>query len=146
MALAMVQPTEAHVMLAHPDDMHWLAKRAGLSLHAGLQGLKVVKNDRIVGMVGFDGQTRTSVAIHVAVDDPFVLRTLIRPAFGYAFYELGKVIAIAQVLSTNARSLKLVKGLGFREVCRGKDWVDHGVDMVIHEMKRGDCRWLKEKN
>ena len=131
-------------VLAVPEDMHWLAKRAGLSMHPGLQGLKVVRDGRIVGMVGFDGQTRTSVAIHVAIDDPLVLRALIRPAFGYAFYELGKVIAIAQVLSTNTRSLKLVKGLGFREVCRGKDWVDHGVDMIIHEMKRGECRWLKE--
>ena len=132
------------VSLAHPEELHWLAKRAGLTVHSGLQALKVMKGDRIVGMVGFDGQTRTSVAIHVAVDDPLVLRSLIRPAFGYAFYELGKVIALAQVLSTNARSLKLVKGLGFREVCRGKDWVDHGVDMVIHEMKRGECRWLRE--
>jgi RimJ/RimL family protein N-acetyltransferase len=140
------EPVPMRVTLAAPEDLHWLAKRAGLALHAGLQGLKAVRNGRIVGMVGFDGQTRTSVAMHVAVDDPLVLRSLIRPAFGYAFYELGKVIAIAQVLSTNARSLKMVKGLGFREVCRGKDWVDHGVDMVIHQMARRECRWLKERD
>ena len=111
---------------------------------------EVVKNgtipEKIVGMVGFDGWTASSVSMHIAIDDPMVLRRLIKPSFGVAFYEFGKEVVTVTVLSTNTRSLKLVKGLGFREVYRGKDWVDHGVDLVIHEMRRGECRWLKEKN
>jgi RimJ/RimL family protein N-acetyltransferase len=141
--LSLARAAAPLVVLADPSEHHWLAKRAGIGIGPGLQCLKVERQGRIVGMVGFDGQTRTSVAMHVAVDEPWALRALIKPAFGYAFYELGKRVAIAQVLGTNARSLKMVAGLGFREVCRGKDWVDHGVDMVIHEMRRADCKWLR---
>jgi RimJ/RimL family protein N-acetyltransferase len=132
---------------APPEHFRWLAARARLTIGTGFQALEVVKNgtvpEKILGMVGFDGWTATSVSLHVAVDDPRVLRRLIKPAFGVAFYEFGKEVITVTVLSTNERSLKLVKGLGFREVYRGKDWVDRGVDLVIHEMRRNECRWLE---
>lgn len=128
---------------AHPSHYPWIARRTRLNVGAGFFALEAVRGDTVVGMVGFDGWTATSVAMHVAVDEPHVLRRLIRPSFGVAFYEYGKEVAIAQVLGTNERSLRLVKGLGFREVYRGKDWVDHGVDLVLHEMRRGECRWIR---
>ena len=136
--------------VAPPEHYRWIAARARLNIGNGFMAYEVVKNgtvpERIVGMVGFDGWTASSVSMHIAIDDPMVLRRLIKPSFGVAFYEFGKEVVTVTVLSTNTRSLKLVKGLGFREVYRGKDWVDHGVDLVIHEMRRHECRWLKEKN
>lgn len=135
------------VRAAPPEHFRWLAGRAHLSINGPFQALEVVRNgtvpERIIGMVGFDGWTPNSVQMHVAVDDPYAIRRLLKPAFGIAFYEFGKEVVIVNVLSTNARSLRLVKGLGFREVYRGKDWVDRGVDMVIHEMRRNECRWLE---
>lgn len=131
------------VRSAHPDHYAWIARRTRLNIGPGFHALEAVRGDKIIGMVGFDGWTATSVAMHVAVDEPHVIRRLLRPSFGLAFYEYGKEVVIAQVLGTNVRSLRLVKGLGFREVFRGTDWVDHGVDMVLLEMRRGECRWLE---
>ena len=131
------------VRAAPPEHHPWIARRTRLTLSPGFMAIEAVEGDRILGMVGYDGWTTTSVAMHVALDDPRSILRLIRPAFGIAFYEYGKEVVIGQVLSTNARSLDLCKRLGFREVFRGKDWVDHGVDLVLHEMRRGECRWLR---
>ena len=128
---------------APPEHIRWLTARARLDPNPGLMALEAVRGDRIVGMVGFDGWTATSVAMHVALDEPIATRRLLKPSFGLVFYEYGKSVAIAKVLSTNKRSLDFTRALGFREVFRGKDYIDHGVDLVIHEMRRHECRWLE---
>jgi RimJ/RimL family protein N-acetyltransferase len=71
------------------------------------------------------------------------LRALVRPAFSYPFEELGKGVLLAMVSSANVRSLRLTVGVGFRETYRIRDGVLPGVDMVLFEMRRPDCRWLE---
>jgi RimJ/RimL family protein N-acetyltransferase len=125
-------------------DLTWLASRAGLSVHPSLEAIKATDTTgRIVGMVGFDGWTPGSVSFHVAVEYPAALRRLIRPAFNLAFVQLKRQVVLATVLSTNKRSLHLVEHLGFRRVCEIKDGWDVGAHLVIHEMRRHECRWLE---
>ena len=135
------------VQAAPESHYGWIAAKADLALSPGFRALEALDHEgAIVGMVGYDGWTKSAVSMHVALDHPMALRRLIRPAFGIAFYEFGKEVVVANVLSTNERSLRLVQKLGFREVYRGKDWIDRGVDLVLHEMRRRECRWLGEKN
>ena len=125
-------------------DLTWLASRAGITVHPGLEAIKATdKNGRIVGMVGFDGWTPASLSMHVAVEYPAALRHLIRPAFSLAFDRLQKHVVLATVLSTNKRSLILVRHLGFRETHTIIDGWSVGAHLVIHEMRRPECRWLE---
>jgi RimJ/RimL family protein N-acetyltransferase len=116
-------------------------------VHPDLHAIEAVDEDgRIVGMVGYDGWMPGAVCLHIAIEHPAALRRLLRPGFGVAFDPqprgVGKVAALATVLSTNERSLRLVRHLGFREVYRGRDWSGPGVDFVVHEMRREECRFL----
>jgi RimJ/RimL family protein N-acetyltransferase len=125
-------------------DLTWLASRAGITVHAGLEAIKATDTaGRIVGMVGFDGWTPNALCMHIALEYPGALRRLIRPGFDIAFNRLQKRLVIVTVLSTNKRSLALVRHLGFIETHRILDGWDVGAHLVIHEMRRHECRWLE---
>ena len=133
-----------HVRAALPEDHAWIAERANLVADSGFRAMKAVDEatGRIVAMVGYDGWMDNACCAHIALAYPGALRHVLKRAFTVPFRDLGVGIVIAKVLSTNAASLRLVRHLGFREVCRGRDWVRPGVDLVVHEMRREECRWV----
>jgi hypothetical protein len=47
--------------------------------------------------------------------------------------------------SNNTKSLKFNKKLGFVEVFRIEDGFDEGVDYVIQELRKENCRWINER-
>lgn len=131
------------VRAAPREHLPWLAQRARLNVSPVLRAIEVVDGDRILGMVGYDGWTPSACSAHIALEHPAALRHLLRPGFRVPFLELNRTVLIATVLSTNERSLALVKRLGFREVFRGRDWFEVGTDLVWHEMRREECRWVE---
>lgn len=133
------------VRAAAPDHLPWLAERAGLAIHPALRAIEAVDDaGRIHGMVGFDGWTKNAVCLHVALDNPAALRHLLKPGFGIPFIELGLGVALAPVASTNDRSLKLVPKLGFRFAYRVRDGLDKGVDLIWFEMRKEECRHIRQ--
>lgn len=130
---------------AHPDHYAWIAQRAGLTAGPSFRAIEAVDEaGRIHGMVGYDGWTENAVCLHVALENPACLRHLLKPGFGIPFVELGRGVALASVLSTNERSLALVPRLGFRFAHRVRDGWKPGVDVVWFEMRREECRWIRE--
>jgi len=131
------------VQAAHPEDYEWIASRATLAVGPLFRAIKAVdEKGNIHGMVGFDGWTPNSVSLHLALDNPLALRSLLKPGFGIAFDEFYRGVIVVTVLSDNARSLALIPKLGFREVHRIRDGWKPGIDMVLFEMRREDCRWV----
>jgi hypothetical protein len=135
------------VQAAHPSHFGWLAERAGLVLRPGFGAIEAVdETGRILAMVGYEAAWPETVTMHVAVEHPYALRHILRPGFGTAFESaprgLGKRAATITVLSTNPRSLALVRHLGFRHIHTGKNYAGGGVDIEFFEMKREDCRFL----
>jgi RimJ/RimL family protein N-acetyltransferase len=132
-----------HVHGAPKAHHEWIAARAHLVPDAGFRAIEAVDDlGCIVAMVGYDGWMDNACCIHIALERPTALRHVLKPGFRIPFVDLGKAVLIAKVLSTNERSLALVRNLGFREVCRGKDWVRPGIDLVVHEIRREECRWV----
>lgn len=132
------------VCASPPEHFPWIAQRAGCVLTSYFRAIEAVREDgTIVGMVAYSEWTPNAVVMHVAIEHPAALRHLLRPGFAYPFLESGRRIALCSVLSTNKRSLELVKRLGFRETHRIRDgWIE-GVDIVSFEMHRSECRWLQ---
>jgi RimJ/RimL family protein N-acetyltransferase len=127
------------------DRYAWIAQRAPLTAGPEFRAIEAVDAaGRIHGMIGYDGWTPNAVTMHIALENPAALRSLLRPAFRVPFLGLGRQVALASVLGNNARSLALVRSVGFREACRIRDGFAVGVDLVIFEMRRDDCRWLPE--
>lgn len=132
------------VRAAAPDHYPWIAERANLAIGPAFRAIEAVDAvGRIHGMVGYDGWTPNAVCMHVALENPACLRHLLVPGFGIPFVELGRGVALAHVLSTNARSLALVPRVGFRFVCRVRDGFKPGIDSVWFEMRKEECRWIR---
>jgi RimJ/RimL family protein N-acetyltransferase len=128
------------------DHLPWLAERAGLTVHPALRAIEAVDDQgRIHGMVGFDGWFGNTVALHVALDNPAALRSLVTAGFQIAFDVAHKGVALCCVVGTNRKSLRLVQHLGFRFAYSIRDGWMPGVDMVWFEMRREECRFLKRK-
>lgn len=84
--------------------------------------------------------------MHVVGDGSrWIDREMLRVCFDYAFNKGKRVAVYGHVASNNERALQLDKHLGFTEVHRIKDAVDDGVDLIILEMRRENCRWLKDR-
>ena len=80
--------------------------------------------------------------VHLAIDDPFVIRRgFLNECLGYIFGQRGVKRAFGQVPANNAKALKFNKHIGFREVARIEDGYETGVDLVIMRMDADNNRW-----
>ncbi len=98
----------------------------------------------IRGMVGYDLWTENAVTAHMAVDTPIAWRSLIPACFEYPFIECDKGLILAVIPADNAKSWGLAGHLGFKLVHTVRDGWARGVDLLMLELRRTDCRFLKE--
>ncbi len=57
----------------------------------------------------------------------------------------NSITVVSYISSDNIKSLKFTELLGFRHIATIKDAIDNGVDLVIKEMRRKDCRWIDKE-
>lgn len=130
---------------AAADELRWIEERTGCVLTRNARALLAETSQGCtVGMVAYDGWTPGSVQAHMAVAYPAVWRALLRPAFDYPFRFAGKEVLIGVIASDNARSVAAARAFGFTEAHRITDGWSKGTDLIIFEMRRADCRWLKD--
>ena len=132
-----------NLYVAPREHLGWLAEKANVVIGPTFQAIEAVDaSGRIVAMVGADAWTENACALHVAAEYPAAIRHLLKPTFEMVFNGLKKRMVVATILSDNQKSLALAKHLGFRETHRIKNWWADGVDAVLLEMHRKDCRWV----
>jgi hypothetical protein len=96
-------------------------------------------------MFGYDHWTNNSVQMHVVLDSPIALRSLLVPGLRYPFVDANKAVAIGLIPSSHGKSIRLAQHVGFMCAHRIRDgWAD-GDDLVLLEMRRENCRFLKER-
>jgi hypothetical protein len=107
-------------------------------------GIKVVHDGKIGVMVAYDHWTPASVQMHIYISDKkSFTRHVIQEAMAYPLIQAGRDLLIVVIPSDNKASLSLVRRVGWKETYRVKDGWESGVDMVLHEMRKSDCKWLK---
>lgn len=91
--------------------------------------------NRIMGMVGLDGWTPTSVAVHWFIKHPRCIMPLWYELVNYGALH-GKKKFIGTTPSNNTPALRMIFGrLGWHEVARIKDGWDNGIDIIISEYR-----------
>lgn len=134
-----------HVQAAPAAHYAWLTQRLGVQPSASFRAIEAVDSTgRILGMCGYDGWTPHAVLAHMAVDSPIAWRALLGPAFSYPFQQAGRGLILGTIRASNARSLALARRFGFRETHRVQDGWAPGEALVLVELRKEDCRFLKE--
>jgi len=125
-------------------DAEYARRVTTVSLSADTRGIVAMEDDHRIhaGIVLFDQFTENSCTAHISITNPMALRGLHIEAFKYAFNQLDKSMILGPVESDNKKALKLNAHFGFTEVARIKDAYADGVDLVLLQMKREDCKYL----
>lgn len=101
------------------------------------------ENGGFLGAMVFDNWTHTSVQAHLLLLNPLLLRHgFFEACFGYVFEQRGKQLMYAMVPGDNAKSFNLIHKLGGQEKCRFEEAFKPGVDYVIMELKKTNCRYI----
>ena len=95
----------------------------------------------VVGYTGFIGYTCQASMVNVG--GKYCPKELLFAAFDYPFNYRGRQKVLGIVNSLNTKALEFDKRIGFKEVFRFDAMHDDGGDLIIMEMNKDECRWIK---
>ncbi len=107
--------------------------------------LGLVRKDTLVAGVIYNAYEGANVNMHIGALDgsKWLTKEFLFAAFDYPFNELGRRRVTAFMASTNKRTIKFVKNLGFvYEGTMPHYYVDD--DAVIYGLLREKCRFLRK--
>ena len=129
---------------ATPYDLRAMPEDARPLVVQDTRGITAEHDGKIQAVCIFDSWSPNSCMIHIWIANPFVLKHgFAEEVFKFVF-DSGRELIIGNTPSDNPKALKFIKNIGFKEVFRVKDGFAIGVDYVITEMRKSECRYLKE--
>lgn len=129
-----------------PDDLPFLPEEARPRLCADTRGVVAVTNTgELVAAAIMDSWTENSCMIHVYIGNPMVLRhNFAEEVFKYVFVTSGRKVIIGCTPADNEKALKFNAHMGFKQITRIKDAYAPGIDLVVTEMRKENCKWIQE--
>jgi hypothetical protein len=93
-----------------------------------------------------DTYSHTACQVHLWLDNKMVLRHgFLEEVFDFVFNTCDRSVIIGMVPGDNERALRFNKHLGYEIICRIADGFNIGVDYVIMEMRKENCRFLNQQ-
>jgi L-amino acid N-acyltransferase YncA len=127
-------------------EWSWFKERTHVIRCEDTQGICAYMDGNLAAMAVFDSFTVDSCSVHLAIDNPMVLRHGFLEAIAYhAYIVCGRTRLFGLVPDNNKRALKLDKHIGFKEVARIPHAVSENVGYIVMELHRRDCRFLPEE-
>ena len=100
----------------------------------------------LVAACVFDNWSFNACQIHIYINNPFVLKHgFAREVFNYAFNTCGKNIVFGMTPADNEKALKFIKNIGLVEIFRVPEGYKEGVDFVLTQLRKEDCRWMEHE-
>ena len=126
-------------------DWDWVQRRLPILRVEDTGGLVAYNkdNDELLAACIWDNWTRNSVQCHFLIQNKIVLKHgFVEEIADFIFNHQGKKFIYGMVPGDNAKAMKLNKHMGFTEKMRLEDaWAD-GVDYVVMELRKENCRYL----
>lgn len=132
---------------ASKEDIDYFAEQVSYDPSVRAKGV-VWKDERdILAMCLYDHWAYNSVQVHIYSKGPKYLldKTFLREIFGFPFIQAERGILYSVTPADQEASLAVSKALGFVEVIRLKDGWKPGIDWVVKEMRKENCRWLDDQ-
>ena len=96
-----------------------------------------------IGYTAFIGKT---CQMHmVNLKGGYTPKQLLKAAFDYPFNQCKLELVFGIVNSNNVKAMEYDQKLGFTEAKRFAGVHDDGGDLVVFEMNKADCRWIRER-
>lgn len=117
----------------------WMAKQTQIPWSTDLRTIAAIRDDgEIAAAVAFGSWTPEACFMHVAFDTPHSLgKSLLKAAFEYPFKSIGVKAIYGLTPKDFDKAIRFNKKIGFKQIAET-------VDCVLLEMRREDCRYLKE--
>jgi len=129
------------------EEWLWVSSRADRNGCTDTKGIIAWKDDKIVGGVVLDSWSFNAVNIHIALEDSHVMRHgFPEEVFNYIFNTCEKGVVIGVTPADNERALKFNKRVGLEELYRVKDGYKVGVDYVVQELRKENCKYLRDND
>ncbi len=129
-----------------PNDWDWIQRRAQCILCEDTQGVTAYETEtgKVLACCAIDSFTENSCSTHMAIDNSMVLRHgFLEEISRHLFVTCGRSNIISLIPSTNKRTLRFNKHVGFKEVARVPNAIADGIDYVVMQMTRDECKWLE---
>lgn len=129
-----------------PDETDKIAELMGYAPGRSTRGIVFLAEESACAAVFFDHWTAASAEAHVYAPS---LKHLFSPnflhaIFDYAFNQAQRKMLVTATPANQKGSLAVSGWLGFYEIFRIRDGWDTGVDMVLKELRREDCRFIQQ--
>ena len=125
-------------------EFDWIQKRAECARCEDTKGIVIHRNSQVVGAVVLDSWSYNSVTIHVAIDDLLCMKHgFPEEVFNYIFNTCDKGVVIGITPANNEKALRFNKRIGLVELYRIRDGYDVGIDYVVQELRKENCRYIE---
>ena len=132
-----------------PFNFHRHGKWAKLLVEMVLcedtKGIVAERNNVPIGVIILDSWTHNSVQCHIGVTDPLCLTKIPYIVAEYVFITAGRKMLIGLTPSNKEKAIRLNKHFGFTEITRIPDAYADGIDYIIYQMKKEDCKYLPKE-
>lgn len=104
------------------------------------------KENQIEWVIGYTAFIGKTCQMHmVNLKGGYTPKDLLKAAFDYPFNQCGIEKTFGLVNSNNTKAMEYDQKLGFKEIMRFAGMHEDNGDIVIFEMNKADCRWIKER-
>lgn len=126
------------------EEMQLVAEKLSYVPTNSVRSVALADEKAVYAAVLYDHWTYNSVNVHVYSQGPAHLfnKEFVREIFKYPFEDSGRGVLLAVTPGDAKESLAVSRVLGFKEVYRIRDGWKVGIDMVIKEMRKDQCRYL----
>ena len=126
-------------------EWEWLESRADCNWCSDTKGIVAYNEEgMIVAAIALDSWSYNAVFIHIAVEDKWVFRHgFAEECFNYIFNDSGRRILLGATPANNEKALKFNRHIGLKPIYSIKDGYADGVDFIVQELRKEDCRYLK---
>ncbi len=127
-------------------DWAWCNQQVGMTHCEDTTGMvALTKTGEHVAACIMDNWTANSVQCHAMLTNPLVLRhKFLECMFEFMFNHMGVARVYGLVPESYAKAVKLNLHLGFTIKARLEEAFEVGVDYLLMEMKRENCRFIAQ--
>lgn len=129
------------------EEFLWIQEAAECAYCDDMNGIMCYRDGNLVAGILLESWSHNSVTIHIRVDDPLVFKHgFAEECYEYIFVTAERGVLIGITPANNVKALKFNKHIGLNEIYRIKDGYAVGIDYVVQEARKEDCKYLRNRN